>query len=74
MHGKEKFATQVASEILAEIRAIAHAEGRQLQAVIEEALLNLIEKRRNTRPRDHVLRAYHGSHDQYGELYRILAR
>jgi hypothetical protein len=59
---------------LAEIRAIAHAEGRQLQALIEEALAELIEKRRNTRPRDHVLRAYHSSHDEYGGLYRMLAR
>ena len=38
MQPKEKFATQVAAEILAEIRAIAHAEGRQLQALVEEAL------------------------------------
>ena len=74
MHGKEKFATQVAAEILTEIRSIAHAEGRQLQALVEEALADLIEKRRNTRPREHVLKAYHRSHDEYGELYRRLAR
>jgi hypothetical protein len=59
---------------LAQIRAIAHTEGRQLQALVEEALADLIEKRRNTRPRDHVMRAYHRSHDEYGELYRMLAR
>ena len=74
MQGKEKFATQVAAEILTEIRAIAHVEGRQLQALVEEALADLIEKRRNTRPREHVLRAYHRSHDEYGHLYRLLAR
>ena len=71
---KEKFATQVSSEILAEIRAIAHAEGRQLQALVEEALGDLIEKRQNTRPRAHVMRAYQASHDKYGDLYRRLAR
>jgi hypothetical protein len=74
MHGKEKFATQVAQEILAEIRAIAHSEGRQLQALVEEALADLIEKRHNTRPRDAVLKAYHRSHEEYGALYRMLAR
>jgi transposase len=74
MQNKEKFATQVASEILSEIRAIAHAEGRQLQALVEEALADLIEKRHNTHPRDHVMRAYRASQDKYGELYRMLAR
>jgi hypothetical protein len=71
---KEKFATQVTSEILAEVRAIAHSEGRQLQAVVDEALADLIEKRRNTRPRAHVMSAYHSSHEEYAELYRRLAK
>ena len=34
---KEKFATQVTSDILAELRALAQAEGRQLQALVDEA-------------------------------------
>jgi len=36
---KEKFATQVTSEILADVRALAHSEGRQLQALVDEALM-----------------------------------
>ena len=52
---KEKFATQVTSQILAEVRAIAHSEGRQLQALVDEAFADLIEKRRSTRPRAHVM-------------------
>jgi hypothetical protein len=74
MQTKEKFATQVAADILTQIRAIAHGEGRQLQALVEEAFADLIEKRRNTRPRAHVMSAYHASHDKYAELYRRLAR
>jgi hypothetical protein len=70
---KEKFATQVSPEILAEIRAIAQDEGRQLQALVDEALADLIEKRRNTRPRPHVMSAYHASHEQYATLYGKLA-
>ena len=50
---KEKFATQVNPVLLAEVRALAHSEGRQLQALVDEALTDLIEKRRNTRPRNH---------------------
>jgi hypothetical protein len=71
---KEKFATQVTSKILAEVRALAHSEGRQLQALIDEALADLIEKRKNTQPRPHVMQACLSSHDKYAELYRRLAK
>ena len=71
---REKFATQVNSEILSIVRTIAHAEGRQIQALIDEALVDLIEKRKNTRPRAHVMSAYLASHEEYGELYRKLAK
>ena len=71
---KEKFATQASPEILAELRALAHAEGRQLQALVDEALADLIEKRKKTRPRAHVMAAYEASHEVYGELYRNLAK
>jgi hypothetical protein len=71
---KEKFATQVTSDILAEVRALAHGEGRQLQALVDEALTDLVEKRRNTRPRPHVMSAYSASHEKYAELYQKLAK
>ena len=71
---KEKFATQVTSQILAEVRALAHSEGRQLQALIDEALADLIEKRKNTQPRPHVINAYIASHEKYAELYQRLAK
>ena len=70
---REKFATQVNSEILAAIRSIAHSEGRQLQALVDEALADLIEKRRNPQPRAHVMDTYLTSHEKYGELYKKLA-
>jgi hypothetical protein len=34
---REKFATQVNSEILSAMRALAKKEGRQLQALVDEA-------------------------------------
>jgi hypothetical protein len=71
---REKFATQVNSEILSTIRTIAQNEGRQLQALVDEALADLIEKRKNLRPRPHVMAAYLSSHEKYGELYRKLAK
>jgi hypothetical protein len=71
---REKFATQVNSEILAEVRSIAQSEGRQLQALVDEALTDLIEKRKNTKPRAHVMTAYGASHERYAELYKNLAK
>lgn len=71
---KEKFATQVNPDLLAEVRALAHSEGRQLQALVDEALTDLIEKRSNTRPRAHVITAYETSHELFAELYRKLAK
>jgi len=54
---REKFAMQVNSEILAAVRSIAETEGRQLPALVVEALSDLIEKRKNIRPREHVMGA-----------------
>ena len=70
---REKFATQVDSEILISFRALAKAEGRQVQALVDEALSDLIEKHKQARPRQHVMAAYLGSHDRYGAVYKKLA-
>ena len=70
---REKFATQVNSEILAAVRTLADTEGRQLQVLVEEALADLLEKRKKTTPRAHVMGAYLASHEKYGPLYKKLA-
>lgn len=70
---REKFATQVNSEILTAVRSLSAAEGRQLQALVEEALADLLEKRKNSSPRAHVMGAYLASHERYGTLYKKLA-
>ena len=71
---REKFATQVNTKILRMVRALAQQEGRQLQVLVDEALADLVEKRKNSAPRPHVMGAYLASHDKYGELYKKLAR
>lgn len=70
---REKFATQVSSEILSAVRDLAQDEGRQLQALVDEALADLIEKRKQGRPRTHVMAVYQASHDKYAPLYKNLA-
>ena len=70
---REKFATQVNSEILSALRSLAKSEGRQLQALVDEALADLLEKRKQGRPRAHVMAAYQASHEKFGPLYKKLA-
>jgi transposase len=70
---REKFATQVNSEILSALRTLAEKEGRQLQALMDEALADLIEKHKNAKPRPHVMGAYLATHERYGPLYKKLA-
>jgi hypothetical protein len=70
---RKKFATQVDTEILAAVRTLAEEEGRQLQALMDEALSDLVDKHRKARPRPHVMAAYLGSHEKFGSLYKKLA-
>jgi hypothetical protein len=70
---REKFATQVNAEILSEVRHLAEKEGRQLQALVDEALNDLIDKHKNAKPRPHVMGAYHASHERFSRLYKKLA-
>lgn len=70
---REKFATQVKSDILSAVRSLADKEGRQLQALVDEAFTDLIEKRKKATPRAHVMGAYLASHEKYGPLYKKLA-
>lgn len=70
---REKFATQVNSGILAAVRDLAQSEGRQLQILVEEALADLIEKRKQGKPRASVMAAYQASHEKFATLYKKLA-
>ena len=69
---REKFATQVKSDLLSAVRTLA-SKGRQLQALVDEAFADLIEKRKKATPRTHVMGAYIASHEKYGPLYKKLA-
>jgi hypothetical protein len=52
-----KFATQVDADILSSVRTLAHEEGRQLEALVDEALSDLVEKHRQARPLSHARRS-----------------
>ncbi len=71
---KVKFATQADPEVLAALRDMAGQEGRQLQALVDEALRQYIEQKRGNAPRRLVVRALQNSMAQYDALYRELSK
>jgi hypothetical protein len=69
---REKLETQVDPEILSVLKAIARSEGRDLPALVDEALADLIEKKTQGHPRAHVMTAYETSHETFAPLYKKL--
>lgn len=74
MPTREKFASQADPELLAEVRAIAAEDGRQLQSVIEDALRSYVASRRGEQPRRAVLEHLEATVAEHRELYRRLAQ
>lgn len=73
LENKVEFAIEVDAETLESLRELARAEGRHIQALVDEALRDLIEKRTQSQPRSHVMAAYQSSHEKYASLYKKLA-
>lgn len=71
---REKFSSQAAPEVLAALRQLAESQGRQFQAVLDEALREYIERQQTQRPRRHVMGAFASSLDEFDALYRDLAK
>ncbi len=71
---REKFATQVDSALLSDLRNLARKEGRQLQSIVEEAFTNLLVQRQAGKARPHVMKAYKESVAQFSPLYDKLAK
>ena len=73
---REKFATQVDSTLLESVRRLAKAEGRQIQAVVEDALRQHLDAKQGVknRGREHVMAAYLESTERFSGLYEKLAK
>ena len=71
---KVKFATQADPEVLTALRKIAGDEGRQLQALVDEALRDYIEQKQGNAPHKRVTQALADSMVQYDSLYRELSK
>ena len=69
-----KFASQTDPRLLEELKAIAKAEGRQLQALMEEAFRDYVEKRRGGQMRPAVKAALDRTLRERDWLYKQLAK
>ena len=71
---KVKFATQADPVVLETLKNIAANEGRQIQALVDEALRDYIDKKTGNAPRRHVMDAFKSSMARYDSLYKELAK
>ena len=71
---REKFSSQADEKILADVRALAQSQGRQFQSILEEALIEYLERHQTERPRAHVMEAFGLSMDEFDDLYQKLAQ
>jgi hypothetical protein len=69
-----KFSSQAEPELLDELQEIAAREGRQLQAVLGDAMREYLAHKRKKAPRRNVLEAFQASLEERDELYRSLAK
>ena len=68
------FSSQAEEKLLKEVKDIAKLEGKKLYALINEALTDLVEKRKQGAPRKDVLSQFEASLTEYSSLYEKLAK
>jgi NADH:ubiquinone oxidoreductase subunit C len=71
---REKFSSQAAPEVLAALRQLAESQGRQFQAVLDEAMRDYLDRHQTERPRKHVMASFASSLEEFDSLYRELAK
>jgi len=71
---REKFSSQAAPDVLAALRQLAESQGRQFQAVLDEALRDYLDRHQADKPRKHVMASFATSLEEFDYLYRELAK
>ncbi len=70
----KKFSTQADEHLLEEVKKLANKEGKQFQVLVNEAFEDLIEKKKQTKPRKHVMVHFENSLEEFNDLYKELAK
>lgn len=60
--------------MLTALRRIAETQGRQFQAVPDDALRDYIDRQQTARPRRHVMASFASSQKEFDSLYNELAK
>lgn len=71
---REKFSSQAAPDVLAALRQLAELQGRQFQALLDEALRDYLDRHQADKPRKHVMASFATSLEEFDSLYRELAK
>ena len=74
MTTRQKYASQADPELLSAMRDAAKTEGRQFQAVMEDAMRDYLERRNSALPREHVLAHLRASIEKNRRLGELLAK
>lgn len=74
MTNLQKFASQADTELLAAMRSLAKQEGKQFQALLDEAMRDFLEKKTGNKPRAQVMQALAESVADFDALYKELAK
>lgn len=68
------FTSQAEEKLLKQVKSIAKDEGKKLYALINEALSDLVEKRKQGTPRKEVLKQFEAGLNEFDSLYEKLAK
>ena len=71
---REKFSSQASPELLEALRGVARDEGRQLQAVLEDAMREYLDGRARGKVRPEVMAHYRASVERNRRLLELFAQ
>lgn len=71
---RKKFATQMDAALLERLRSYAKSEGRQIQAILEDAVEAFLKDKQGYVMDSKVKAAYLKSVEQFDEVYKALAK
>ncbi len=74
MTTRQKYASQADPKLLEAMRAASREEGRQFQAVMEDAMRDYLERRKDASPREHVMAHLRASIEKNRRLGELLAK
>jgi nucleoside-diphosphate-sugar epimerase len=73
-HSEDEFSFKVSPEVRVALHQLAALQGRQLQAILDEALREYLEREQRDHPRQHVISEFALSLNEFDELYKDLAK